>query len=518
MPARWLSILLLFLSMQVHADELVALAYHDITPDGSGDGYSISQKAFAEQIDYLRAHGYTPISLKYLDRVRGGQASLPDKAVMLTFDDGLESYSRIALPLLARYGYPSVISIVTAWHDGRLVPDNYRGRLMTWAQLKEVSRSPLVEVLSHTDALHQGIMANPQGNKTPAARTRVYDAKTARYETEENFSVRIRSDLIRARARIRAELAVDPLGIAWPYGQFDQTVVDVATDLGLTYQLTLDNTPNRLDELPRINRITFRKYRGISDLQAALAYHELRNRQLRFVEIDLAGFSGNTAAGQEELLSSLLNRLALLRVNSVVIDPFTPRGDKAFFYNRQMPVDSDILHRVLTQIVSRLGLTNVYLKLPARIPPGATSGLYRDLARINRFNGVIFAGDTQVSTLQTLREQFAYYQPGIRFFHSGKCDSMPLGDSCYLEVDPGTADAAIASRVRHAGQDGTPPLVVIRRNADTTEKRLIRIMAVLRDSAVRHYGYAPDDYVDNRPAVLKVVSALHAHTIAVPEI
>ena len=59
-----------------------------------------------------------------------------------------------------------------------------RSDFLTWEQVREISKSGLVEIAAHTDASHTGILANPQGNQEPAAATRRYDAATGTYETE----------------------------------------------------------------------------------------------------------------------------------------------------------------------------------------------------------------------------------------------------------------------------------------------------------------------------------------------
>ena len=93
--------------------EFLVLCYHAVpvqpAPD---DNYSISQKRFVEQMEYLLTHGYNPVSFKDIIGARNGRKPLPDKPVLLTFDDGYISYYDFVVPLLEEIGYPSVLAII----------------------------------------------------------------------------------------------------------------------------------------------------------------------------------------------------------------------------------------------------------------------------------------------------------------------------------------------------------------------------------------------------------------------
>ena len=92
---------------------VTVLTYHDIVADPGKDKYGVSLKNFESQLQYLKQNNYHPISLGQFIQVSKGRAALPSQAVLLTFDDGLISYRDNVVPLLAKYGYPSVLSIVT---------------------------------------------------------------------------------------------------------------------------------------------------------------------------------------------------------------------------------------------------------------------------------------------------------------------------------------------------------------------------------------------------------------------
>ena len=74
---------------------LHAFAYHDVrdsVPAGAAaDPYAVSTDHLIAHFSWLRANGYTPVSVDDLFAAQAGGKALPDKPVLLTFDDGLAS-------------------------------------------------------------------------------------------------------------------------------------------------------------------------------------------------------------------------------------------------------------------------------------------------------------------------------------------------------------------------------------------------------------------------------------------
>ena len=89
---------------------------------------------------------------------------LPDKAILLTFDDGYESLYTRVFPLLKAYHYPAVAALVGSWmedepdgtvlYGDRKVP---RSNFVSWDEAREMQASGLVEFASHGYDLHRGV-------------------------------------------------------------------------------------------------------------------------------------------------------------------------------------------------------------------------------------------------------------------------------------------------------------------------------------------------------------------------
>ena len=72
--------------------------YHHLDEQGDGNA-TVSAEGFRRQMELLKTEGYTPISLQQLaDFSQGGK--LPEKPVLITFDDGYTSNYMLAYPIL----------------------------------------------------------------------------------------------------------------------------------------------------------------------------------------------------------------------------------------------------------------------------------------------------------------------------------------------------------------------------------------------------------------------------------
>jgi poly-beta-1,6-N-acetyl-D-glucosamine N-deacetylase PgaB len=487
------------------AQEVPVLVYHDIRDVPGTDDYVVTGRMFREQMAFLKQQGYQPISLRHFAEAAAGKSSLPEKPVVLSFDDGLVSFRAIAMPVLAEYGFPAVLSVVTGWIDGQRVPSDYRERLLSWEQLRAVSRSPLVEILSHTDNLHHGILANPQGNLAPASITRRYDAVNRRYETEAAFRKRIRADLAHSANRLRAELGMSPPGVAWPYGTYDQVLAEEAAALGMHYQLTLAEEPARLDQFPHINRVVLRAARTIAAFENTLQFE--RGRQpLRFVEVELDDMASRSVSGQEKWLSVLLPRLQLLRANAVVVNPFARDGRHAFFQNNRISLRAEVLHRFLHQARTRAGIDFLLLRIPAI--PGVMQAA-PELARRHAYDGVLLAAGHSQADAAGLQRLFAYHRPGARCGREQGAVWPVCQD--FMAVNLDFPAAANSSAVRHAASK--PVYFLLQNQPDADGVLVARVLHGLRAAGARNYGLRYGTFLDNPVNLRRVATELAADGI-----
>ena len=88
----------------------VILCYHDMPEEVRLDNYGVDQKSFIDAIEYFKSHGYTFISLDDLVKAKIGEITLPEKTILLTFDDAYKSFYDFVYPILAEYKIASVLA------------------------------------------------------------------------------------------------------------------------------------------------------------------------------------------------------------------------------------------------------------------------------------------------------------------------------------------------------------------------------------------------------------------------
>ena len=443
--AAGLALLLSLASGPAHA--LVVLSYHDVrddvAPKGDPDPFATSTANFAAQLDWLRAHGYVAVSAQQVRDARAGRGTLPEKAVLLTFDDGLRSaYTRV-YPLLRAYRWPALVAPVTSWIDlpaGATVdygPRPFtRADFLTWAQLKEMQDSGLVEVASHSRDLHHGVRGNPQGNVIPAAVTRTWDPVRG-YEPEAAYLDRVRADLAASAADIERGTGRRPQAMVWPYGASNGPLQAIAADLGMTVSFDLDGKVQGGDRVPlpggdaptpdagtpSVSRLLVSNNPDIADFVDELRRDPLRDG-VRAVQVDLDYVYDRDPAQTERNLDALVQRIKDIGPSHVFLQAFAdPDGDGAaesvYFPNRHLPMRADLFGRVSWQLQTRANV-KVYAWMPvlgfdaAGTPPkiaapdpkdiprldpsnpgtlAFVSELYEDLAAHASFSGLLFHDD-----------------------------------------------------------------------------------------------------------------------------
>ncbi len=354
--------------------DFAALSYHGIengsgaAPDAGGAArHAVEARKLEEQFTWMKANGWHPVSIDQILEARRGGHPLPPKAVLLTFDDGYADVYTTVYPLLRRHGYPAVVAPVGSWmdipdggevdYDGRKVP---RSSFLSWEQVREMQRSGLVEVASHTWDLHRGIRSNPQGNTQPAAVTREWRG-AAGYETSAELRERVRRDLARSADAMERETGRRPRLVVWPYGRYTGELQDAARAAGMPVMLTLRSGPNRPDTpIDELHRSIVVEDPPLLDF-AALLEASWPGDPVRAVRVDLDYVYDPDPAVAERNLSKLLDRIVALKPGAVYLQAFSdPRGDgvvrELYFPNRHMPVRADLFNRVAWQLRTRAGV------------------------------------------------------------------------------------------------------------------------------------------------------------------
>ena len=229
------------------------LCYH-IVETPAAPRMHIDRETFRQHLRYLEMTGYNVIPLRHLyEYVTGKRASIPKNAVVITIDDGWRSTYTEAYPELQKRKFPFTV----------FVYPNIIGKTsnaLTWEQIREMSDNG-VDIQSHA-LTHPFLTKRRHRSKSDAA-----------------YAEWLQKELAGSRRILEKETGKKVQFIAYPYGDYDDRVVEATAKAGYTAALTCDYGPVRKGSDPlrmkrfviddRMDFADFRKYLGASQMQLA---------------------------------------------------------------------------------------------------------------------------------------------------------------------------------------------------------------------------------------------------------
>lgn len=206
------------------------LMYHRIA-DVPGERNSLPPEKFKDQLDYLKRHGFSTITLSELYKHLAHKTPLPPNPVLLTFDDGYEDNCRVALPMLLARNMKATVFPIANWigRENKWENFNHRPtRTMNWDELR-IWLAAGMEIGSHT-------LEHP--------------FLTGCDET------RLAQELVESKRILENKLGTNIEFLCYPYGCFDEKTLIMAQKAGYKGALAIfENAPIWRQEwfaLPRI--------------------------------------------------------------------------------------------------------------------------------------------------------------------------------------------------------------------------------------------------------------------------
>jgi len=117
------------------------ISYHKFSRN-QADTMTVTAEQFTAQMEHLKKGGFTPVTLDELFDFFDFQADLPERSVVITFDDGWRSVYEIAFPILRRYGFKATLFVSTGMVTGS-------STTLSWAQIAEMAAS-CFDIQSHS--------------------------------------------------------------------------------------------------------------------------------------------------------------------------------------------------------------------------------------------------------------------------------------------------------------------------------------------------------------------------------
>src|SRR5690606_10586392 len=183
-----------------YRDKVIVLMYHHI--DAVESGATISPARFGTHMKLLHERGYNVISMDqfYDFMLKGGD--VPNNAVVITFDDGYDSYRTYGVKLMDKYNMVGTHFIIGQSSDLH----NVKTAHLTWDDMRDLKEKGH-NFYNHTYNPHNYYSLDKRGNKTRSLLpNRIYIKENGRVETQKQYVERITDDLATMELRLKEEL------------------------------------------------------------------------------------------------------------------------------------------------------------------------------------------------------------------------------------------------------------------------------------------------------------------------
>ena len=224
------------------ADEpifLPAIMYHSICNNEPRE-YSCTPLQLEKDLNWLRHNGYTAVSAKQLIEYTEGKGELPDKPVLITFDDGFYNNLSLALPLLVKYDMNAIVSCVGSFTDTRAPADPHIDKYsyLTWEDISALTASGRIELGNHTYDMHSVF-----GERKGCAKISC--------ESDEAYSELLFNDIGLMQSESVINTGCEPTVFAYPFGSICRESIPVLRRLGFHMTLTCSESPNYITRDPK---------------------------------------------------------------------------------------------------------------------------------------------------------------------------------------------------------------------------------------------------------------------------
>ena len=234
--------------------EVPIIMYHSILKDPSrSNKYTVTPTVLEEDLKYIKDKGYTTVTITDLISYVYDNKPLPEKPIVLTFDDGHYNNYGYLFPLLEKYDMKAVISIVGSYTDKFTETDeaNLNYSYLRWKDIKELMDTGRIEFQNHTYNLHSNT-----GKRI--------GTKKIKGETDEHYKNVLEEDILKLQQEFKENTNYIPQCFTYPFGGISNASLDIIKELGFKASLSceqdinkLTKNPNSLYLLKRYNRPSY---------------------------------------------------------------------------------------------------------------------------------------------------------------------------------------------------------------------------------------------------------------------
>lgn len=201
----------------INPEGIPVLMYHKIGDEKDNDAV-IRADLFKEQMQYLKDNGYNTLSMEELYNYIKNGALVPEKPVVITFDDGYQDTYTIAWPILKDLGFKATLFI----NPGDI------GNRLTWQQIKSMHSEGL-EIASH-GFIHD-------------------DMNMLSFEQQAN-------NIKNAQESLKRNLGIDNIWFCYPYGEYNENTIKLLKEHNIKMAMAMrSGWAHKSDDVYQIKRV-----------------------------------------------------------------------------------------------------------------------------------------------------------------------------------------------------------------------------------------------------------------------
>lgn len=225
-------------SIPSNSVEVPIIMYHSVINNSNKTGqFVITSDQFEQDLQFLKDNGYQTVFMEDLIGYVYEGTALPEKPVVLTFDDGYYNNYEYIYPLLKKYNCKAVISIVGVYTDLYTQEEDKNPEYshLSWDTVNEMMDSGLVEFQNHSYNLHS-VDGGRNGSKKKFG------------ESDEDYEKFLSEDLNLLQNEFVEHTGYFPQVYTYPFGSVSEASFDIIKKLGFKASLSCENKTNYITQ------------------------------------------------------------------------------------------------------------------------------------------------------------------------------------------------------------------------------------------------------------------------------
>ena len=257
---KMLTILILLVFLFTHnalpsndcvAEEVVTvpiLMYHSILKSRKGE-YIVSPDDLKNDLLWLKDHGYESIFVSDLIKFCEGESDLPQKPIVITFDDGHYNNYYYAKPIFEELGFKATINIVGSYTEFSTSSgdfDNPNYSHLTWEEIKSLQENEFFEIGNHTYNMHNFEPRYGIGKKST--------------ESFDEYKKNLTDDVEKLERCFKDKCGFTTNIFAYPFGKYSEDSYEILSGLGFKAFLTCNEGLNYISKGDASKLKTLKRY------------------------------------------------------------------------------------------------------------------------------------------------------------------------------------------------------------------------------------------------------------------